>query len=82
MIFYFSADGGDNQMFRLRAKEIAPIRNRLPNARLCSSHGRKITAASSEKNFPTWMAFASCLTKWSHVGADFIKIMASGIMDF
>ncbi len=78
----FFRDGGDNQDVSLRAKEIAPeygIDYRMP---VCALHKAGNYGGIVGKEFSDMDGFRKLFDEVVARGADFIKIMASGIMDF
>ena len=78
----FVRDGGDALGVSLRAKEIAPeygIDYRTP---VFAIHKEGHYGSIVGKSFATMREFHDCVLEAKKAGADFIKIMTTGIMDF
>ena len=80
--FSYLRDGGDRWGAGKRAREFAPeygIRYRTPLAPLCK---RGHYGAFIGETYENFREYASLVKKHRENGADFIKIMISGLMDF
>jgi len=80
--FTYLRDGGDRWGVGARAREIAPeygITYRCPLANLCKAGHYGAFIGEKYENF---REFATLVRKHREKGADFIKIMVSGLMDF
>ena len=80
--FVYLRDGGDRWGIGARARALAPeygIRYRTPLANLCKA-GRY--GAFIGEKYENTRHFAELVRKHREAGADFIKIMISGLMDF
>ena len=80
--FTYLRDGGDRWGAGLRAREFAPeygIRYRTPLAPLCKKGHYGAFIGETYENF---QEYARLVKQHREKGADFIKIMISGLMDF
>ena len=80
--FTYLRDGGDRWGAGAKAREIAPeygIRYRTPLAPLCKAGHYGTFIGEKYENFKE---YAALVRKHRQNGADFIKIMISGLMDF
>ena len=80
--FVYLRDGGDRWGIGAKARELAPeygIRYRTPLANLCKAghYGSFIG-----KKYENFREYAALVVQQRQEGADFIKIMISGLMDF